>query len=102
MPSSQELLEYPEEIQNVTLPGWVNSLSSEDKKKEAENIVFGKDYQRKKDTISTHMQTCLTELEYEMGNKQSEMADKMQNQVTIEHVLTVLLIIIMFVWQRCM
>lgn len=88
---------YPEEIQNVTLPGWVNSLSSEDKKKEAENIVFGKDYQRKKDTISTHMQTCLTELEDEMGNKQSEMADKMQNQVTIEHVLTVLLIIIMLV-----
>ena len=88
---------YPEEIQNVTLPGWVNSLSSEDKKEEAENIVFGKDYQRKKDTISTHMQTCLTELEDEMGNKQSEMADKMQNQVTIEHVLTVLLIIIMLV-----
>ncbi len=88
---------YPEEIQNVTLPGWVNSLSSEDKKKEAENIVFGKDYQRKKDTISTHMQTCLTELEDEMSNKQSEMADKMQNQVTIEHVLTVLLIIIMLV-----
>ena len=88
---------YPEEIQNVTLPGWVNSLSAEDKKKEAENVVFGKDYQRKKDTISTHMQTCLTELEDEMGNKQSEMADKMQNQVTIEHVLTVLLIIIMFV-----
>ena len=88
---------YPEEIQNVTLPGWVNSLSAEDKKTEAENVVFGKDYQRKKDTISTHMQTCLTELEDEMGNKQSEMADKMQNQVTIEHVLTVLLIIIMFV-----
>ena len=88
---------YPEEIQNVTLPGWVNSLSAEDKKTEAENVVFGKDYQRKKDTISTHMQTCLTELEDEMGNKQTEMADKMQNQVTIEHVLTVLLIIIMFV-----
>ena len=88
---------YPEEIQNVTLPSWIASLSTDEKKEEAEKIVFGKDYQRKKDTISTHMQTCLTELEDEMGNKQSEMADKMQNQVTIEHILTVLLIIIMFV-----
>ncbi len=88
---------YPEEIQNVTLPSWIASLSTDEKKEEAEKIVFGKDYQRKKDTISTHMQTCLTELETEMSNKQTEMADKMQNQVTIEHVLTVLLIIIMFV-----
>lgn len=88
---------YPEEIQNVTLPSWIASLSTDEKKEEAEKIVFGKDYQRKKDTISSHMQTCLTELETEMSNKQTEMADKMQNQVTIEHVLTVLLIIIMFV-----
>lgn len=88
---------YPEEIQNVTLPSWITSLSPDEKKKEAENIVFGKDYQRKKDTISSHMQTCLAELEDEMGNKQTEMAEKMQNQVAIEHILTVLLIIIMFI-----
>lgn len=88
---------YPEVIQNTVLPAWTKSLSSDEKKNEAENALFGKEYQNKKDIISTHMQNCLTELEDAMGKEQLNMADKMQKQVTAEHILTVLLIIIMFV-----
>lgn len=86
---------YPEEIQNVVLPSQIMALSSDEKKVEAEKTVFGKEYQNKKDIISSHMQTCLTELENDMENEQATMAAKMKDQVAGEHILTIILIIIM-------
>lgn len=90
-----DISDYPEEIQNVELPAWIMNLSSDDKKEEAEKVVFGKDYQGKKDIISGHMQTCLTELEVEMETEHANMAAMLKKQVAGEHILTVILIIIM-------
>lgn len=87
--------DYPEEIRNIELPARIMAMSSDEKKVEAEKAVFGKEYQNKKDIISSHMQTCLTELENDMENEQASMASMMKDQVTGEHILTIILIIIM-------
>ncbi len=90
-----DLSEYPEEVREAELPAWTVSLSMDGKKEEAEKALFGKEYQSKKDYISSHMQSCLTELETEMDREQTIMEDKLNRQVLAEHLLTVLLIVIM-------
>ena len=87
-----DISDYPEEIQNVELPAWIINLSSDDKKVEAEKVVFGKEYQNKKDIISDHMQTCLSELEIQMETEQANVAESLKKQVAGEHILTVILI----------
>lgn len=90
-----DVSEYPDEIRAVELPAWTVSLSTDGKKEEAERALFGKEYQSRKDYISSHMQSCLAELETEMDREQAGMEEKMNRQVLIEHLLTVVLIIIM-------
>ena len=90
-----DLSDYPEEIQSVKLPSWTVSLSPEGKKIEAENALFGKEYQNKKDSISSHMQNCLSELESQMEQEQQNVTYRLEQQVLYEHILTILLIFIM-------
>ena len=90
-----DVSEYPPEIQNTELPGWTVSLSYDGKKEEAEKVVFGKEYQEMKDAISSHMQSCLAELEREMEREQTDVSEKLERQVMYEHVLTIILIVIM-------
>lgn len=88
--------DYPEEIKNVVLSSWSVESSDEEKKVEAEETLFGTKYQKKKDYISSHMQSCLNELDTELEREQALVAGRLEHQVLVEHILTILLIIIMF------
>lgn len=91
-----DISDYPVEIKSTVLPAWTVSLSRDGKKDEAERALFGEEYQSKKDSISSHMQTCLTELEVEMEREQQSASSRLEQQVLTEHILTILLIVLMF------
>ena len=91
-----DISDYPVEIKSTVLPAWTISLSRDGKKDEAERALFGEEYQSKKDSISSHMQTCLTELEVEMEREQQSASSRLEQQVLTEHILTILLIVLMF------
>ena len=90
-----DIKDYPAEIQDIKLEDWTSSLAPDEKKSEAEKILFGTDYQKRKDSISSYMQSCLEELDEEMERKQEEAASSLDRQLFAEHLLTVLLIVIL-------
>ena len=89
-----DLSEFPEEIQNVKLLSPDTGLSSEDLKELARLMVHGEEYRNRKAVISTHMENCLKDLEQEMDEKQTTNSEKLGRQVAIEHILTILIIIV--------
>ncbi len=90
-----DISSYPEEIRGISLEARDLNLSKEKKKELAEHYMFGEEYQSQKHTISKHMQNCLDSLEDEMKAGQLEISEKLRHQVWIEHILTILLIVVM-------
>ena len=90
-----DISDFPEEIQAIKPEDWTAALTPEEKKNEAEKILFGNDYQKRKNSISKYMQSCLAELDAEMVKVQSEAAARLDHQVFFEHLLTILLIAVL-------
>ena len=90
-----DLADFPPEIQSVKLEEWTDTLTPDEKKSEAEKLLFGSEYQRRKDAISSYMQNCLEELDAEIEIEQTEATSRLDQQLLIEHILTVLLIVVL-------
>ena len=93
---NRNLSEYPDEIKAVELSETDKAKTSSQKKDAAINAVFGSEYYKAKESISSHMNTCLKDLSEELSLEQAVISEKLRNQVFIEHVLTIVLIILMF------
>ena len=90
----QDLSEYPEEIQEAEVSDSDMSLSDEKKKEKATDLVFGEDYRKAKNQISDYMQKCMDSLSEDMGADQLKMSAKLETQLIIEDILTVMMIIV--------
>ncbi len=108
-----DLDDFPEEIQQYRLSRLEKSMTDEEKKELAVELLFGEEYHQKKDAISGHMQRCLAALKEDLMKKQLTAAEELRNQVWMEHLLTFLLIgvtlgivfltarLVIFPLQRC-
>ena len=90
-----DISEYPEEIREVSLSAGEEALDADDKLVSAEELLFGDEYHKTKDSISKHISRCLNYLDNELTTSQLEISGKLSRQVLIEHLLTGLLILIM-------
>ncbi len=80
---------------NIELASVDAALSTDEKRKLAERMLFDNRYRSKKEYISSNMQRCLSELTKTSGEEQKNLASRLNHQVYLEHVLTELLIAIM-------
>ena len=87
--------QFPDIPSSIELSRRDREKSAEEKRQEAINMLFDNTYRSKKEYISGNMQKCLTEIAESMGKEQTELADSLNSQVYLEHVLTELLIAIM-------
>ncbi|MCR5338573.1 MAG: GGDEF domain-containing protein [Lachnospiraceae bacterium] len=85
----------PEEVLSAVLTEYEEGLDSEEKKDYAIKLLIGEEYNKMKTSISSHMQQCLRELSEELMAEQNAAAKKLEQQVFVEHVLSVVLILIM-------
>ena len=90
-----DVSEYPEVIQQVVLSEEDLALSAEEKVDRSSDYLFDDEYLLTKLRISNDMTDCLEVLELEMDTKQTDVAEALKQQVTFEHILTVVLIGIM-------
>ena len=86
--------EFPDDIKNTELSSGELALPDRDKRERAIDLVFGEKYRKSKDIISEHMQACMDKLSEDIGNDQLAMASKLEGQLVLEDVLTVLMIIV--------
>ena len=86
--------EYPPEVMNVFLTEHDEALSEQEKLDLAMDMLFDDEYRKSKDEISESMQKCLDELVGIIDEKKIENASRMKRQVVIEHLLTVMMILI--------
>jgi diguanylate cyclase (GGDEF) domain len=90
-----DISEYPEVIQQVELSEEDIALSPEAQIDRSSDYLFDNEYLLAKLRITNDMSACLDVLEKEMTAKQAEISGSLKQQVTIEHILTVILIGIM-------
>ena len=90
------LADAPAEIRAVELGKEDLKLSKDQLKLRALECLISEEYRDKKESISEYMGNCLNQLNIELDKEQIEMESLMTKQVWGEHVLTVLLIAIMF------
>ncbi len=91
------LAEFPEEVRRVQLTESEAALSIQQKETLARDLVFGFNYRGQKNSISNHMTGCLKNLQAEIWAEQTLVSAKLQEQMFIEHVLTVVLIALLIV-----
>lgn len=89
------LSEYPEEIQRVELFPHEESLSPQEKGEHAKSMLFDSEYRRQKNYIISHTEKCLAALEKEIWEKQKSNAEELEQQMLVEHGLTLLLIAVL-------
>ena len=92
-----DVTEYPEEIQNVKLIKPDTELTPKQMKEMAIMLMIGDEYNSRKDVISSHMNSCIKDLDEEMHNEQLKNTDTLDKQVFIEHLLTILLIAVLLI-----
>lgn len=90
-----DLSEFPEEIQDVNIMAQDSELSSEQLKETATLMMHGNEYRKRKEVISSHMESCLHLLDEEMKEEQAKYAEKLREQVVFEHILTVFIIVML-------
>lgn len=88
--------EYPKEVTQVALNEQDADLTAEEKIKRAQAILFGEQYNLKKQNIVKNMSECLDAISAQLENIQSTESDKLRKQVRTEHFLTAVLIAVMF------
>ena len=86
---------FPDFPGDVELTVHDMSMTNEEKISRAQELLFNEAYRSKKESIAASMRKCLTELTDELGVEQQELSAQLKEQVFLEHVLTVLLIVIM-------
>lgn len=91
-----DVTEFPEEIQNTELSDYDKNLSQEEMKDQAQQILFNETYRYKKEAISSNMKLSLSKLSSSLKEEQNEVSKELEQQVIVEHVLTWVLIILMF------
>ena len=91
-----DLTEFPEEIQNTELSDYDKNLSQEEMKDQAQQILFNETYRYKKEAISSNMKLSLSKLSSSLKEEQNEVSKELEQQMIVEHVLTWVLIILMF------
>ena len=87
--------DFPDIPGNIELSKRDTERTRQEKKQIAINMLFDNAYRSKKEYISSNMQKCLSEISESMGREQQELAQELNRQVALEHVLTELLIAIM-------
>ena len=87
--------EYPEEIQAVILTDGDEAISKRSQIDKAESLLFDSNYRNKKETISSHMRDCISELVDGFSENQAQVSSRLREQVLWEHILTFLLIVIL-------
>lgn len=87
--------EYPQQVMGVVLSEHDEALDEQGKLALAMDMLFDDEYRKSKDAISDSMQKCLDELVEIIDEKKSENASRMKRQVVIEHILTVMMIVIL-------
>ncbi|MBO4336690.1 MAG: GGDEF domain-containing protein, partial [Lachnospiraceae bacterium] len=90
-----DMEQMPREVKDALLTSGEESLEAEEKKTYALELVVGEEYVQKKKLISSHIQKCLDDLSKEMRYEQTRSSEKLEKQVFVEHLLTVVLILIM-------
>jgi diguanylate cyclase (GGDEF)-like protein len=81
-----EIDNIPQEVRNVELKKQDAELSGDEKMKLAQKIVHDTTYHRKKDTIRSNMEKCLTELEKQthiIQNKANDNLEKRLNAIRV-------------------
>ena len=91
-----DVTEFPEEIQNTELSDYDKNLSQEEMKDQAQQILFNETYRYKKEAISSNMKLSLSKLSSSLKEEQNEVSKELEQQMIVEHVLTWVLIILMF------
>ena len=87
--------EYPQQVMGVVLSEHDEALDEQGKLALAMDMLFDDEYRKSKDAISDSMQKCLDELVGIIDEKKIENASRMKRQVVIEHILTVMMIVIL-------
>ncbi len=87
--------EYPQQVMGVVLSEHDEALDEQGKLALAMDMLFDDEYRKSKDAISDSMQKCLDELVEIIDEKNIENASRMKRQVVIEHILTVMMIVIL-------
>ena len=91
-----DVTEFPEEIQNTELSDYDKNLSQEEMKDQAQQILFNETYRYKKEAISSNMKLSLSKLSSSLKEEQNDVSKELEQQMIVEHVLTWVLIILMF------
>lgn len=91
-----DVTEFPEEIQNTELSDYDKNLSQEEMKDQAQQILFNETYRYNKEAISSNMKLSLSKLSSSLKEEQNEVSKELEQQMIVEHVLTCVLIILMF------
>ena len=87
--------EYPPQVMDIVLSEHDEALDEQGKLALAMDMLFDDEYRKSKDAISESMQKCLDELVGIIDEKKMENASRMKRQVVIEHILTVMMIVIL-------
>jgi len=87
--------EFPDEIENVSISDVDEALSNEEKLDLAVRMLFDDVYIGKKRQISGYMQKCMDELISLIEDIKLENADRLRTQVAVEHILTIVLVVLL-------
>lgn len=87
--------DYPEVVRLVELSEKDLTLTSEEQKYAAINYLFDDEYLQSKNRINDNTNDCLDKLDDEINDQQIYLTEKLEQQVFIEHILTIVLIGIM-------
>lgn len=90
--SGQDPGEYPGEVSGVQLSSEDQTLSKEKKKERAIDLVFGTDYEQKKNDIRSDVMGCLDRLMLELQREQEESSGKF---MILLHLQTVLIAVLL-------
>ena len=89
-----DVSEFPETIQEHHLKEEDLSLSQDEKKRKAIELLFNDRYQERKETIRTHTKGCLDRLLDDMHQTQNMEAEKLQRYVFFGHLISFILLVI--------
>ncbi len=87
--------DFPDIPGNVELTNRDQERTVEEKKQLAINMLFDSTYRSKKEYIQSNMRKCLEEISDNMDKEQQQLAEELNKQVALEHILTEVLIAIM-------
>ena len=92
-----DLSKYPAVIRSHEPDASCESLSPEEKKKKAIDLLFDAEYHSAKANISSHTKACLDRLLSKMHSSQLDASSELRSLLLVEHILSVVLMITILV-----